>query len=315
MEIASIRERLSQIGIGDNVLKHYQHPHRHYHNLNHISQVLNHLEMNGGLDDLLFLAAVYHDAVYAIHAKDNEAQSARMFEIDAQKVLSTQAIDTVKGIIMATANHTAHDTYTQRMIDADLEVFNRPIAELIEFEKAIYKEYQSIPYQTYKTQRVKVLERFNVQGKLNALIDYVNTREPLTGVFCGSFNPFHKGHYNILQKAERIFDKVIIAFGKNPDKTIRSWPIPQLITNRQIENYEGLLTDFIATLQQEVVVIRGLRNSTDFQYEQNQYRYIQELMPEIKIVNIFCDKEFEHISSSGIRTLEKYDRHHSYLLE
>ncbi|MEI8137906.1 MAG: hypothetical protein WCH21_11325, partial [Bacteroidota bacterium] len=69
------------------------------------------------------------------------------------------------------------------------------------------------------------------------------------------------------------------------------------------------------SLGYDVVVIKGLRNSTDFQYEQNQYRYIQELMPKIKIINIFCDKEFEHISSSGIRTLEKYNKHQSYLLD
>src|SRR5690606_36423802 len=129
-------------------------------------------------------------------------------------------------------------------------------------------------------------------------------------------NPFHKGHFNVLQKAEKIFDKVIVAFGKNPDKSdLRRFPVPQTITNRQIEEYRGLLTTFIAGLGHDVVVIRGLRNSTDFQYEQNQYRYLQELMPGIRIVNIFCDKEFEHISSSGIRTLERFDRHHGYLLD
>src|SRR5690606_14839563 len=105
------------------------------------------------------------------------------------------------------------------------------------------------------------------------------------------------------------------AFGKNPEKQIQGYKVPTTLKNRQIEQYEGLLTDFIESLQHDVTVIRGLRNSTDFQYEQNQYRYIQELMPDIKIVNIFCDKEFEHISSSGIRTLEKYGRHNNYLLD
>jgi phosphopantetheine adenylyltransferase len=119
----------------------------------------------------------------------------------------------------------------------------------------------------------------------------------------------------VLQKAEKIFDKVIIAFGKNTEKGQRTWEIPNSIKDRQIEEYSGLLTDFVQSLGHEVTVIRGLRNSTDFQYEQNQYRYIQELMPGIKIVSIFCDKEFEHISSSGIRTLEKFDRHQNYLLE
>ncbi|MEI6021834.1 MAG: hypothetical protein WCR21_11960, partial [Bacteroidota bacterium] len=87
------------------------------------------------------------------------------------------------------------------------------------------------------------------------------------------------------------------------------------IKNRQLEEYDGLLTDFIQSLDYDVVVIRGLRNTTDFQYEQNQYRYIQELMPEIKIINIFCDKEFEHISSSGIRTLKEFNKHENYILK
>jgi len=91
--------------------------------------------------------------------------------------------------------------------------------------------------------------------------------------------------------------------------------VPSSIKNRQIEHYNGLLTDLVSSVGEEVTVIRGMRNSTDFQYEQNQYRYIQELMPNIKIVNIFCDKEFEHISSSGIRTLKKYNKHHVYLLD
>ncbi|MFO0323045.1 MAG: adenylyltransferase/cytidyltransferase family protein [Bacteroidota bacterium] len=142
----------------------------------------------------------------------------------------------------------------------------------------------------------------------------MQTKIPRIGLFAGSFNPFHKGHFNVLQKAEELFDKVIVAFGKNLEKNERTWKIPKTILNRQLINYNGLLTDYVESLPYEIIIIRGLRNSTDFQYEQNQYRYLQELKPGIKVVNIFCDKEFEHISSSGIRTLEKYDKHQKYLL-
>jgi pantetheine-phosphate adenylyltransferase len=112
-----------------------------------------------------------------------------------------------------------------------------------------------------------------------------------------------------------VFLPEVLIHSINPAKEDRKWPVPVKIRTRQIESYNGLLTDFIDSLGYEVTVIRGLRNSTDFQYEQNQYRYIQELKPDIKIINIFCDKEFEHISSSGIRTLEKFNRHQNYLLE
>jgi pantetheine-phosphate adenylyltransferase len=134
-------------------------------------------------------------------------------------------------------------------------------------------------------------------------------------VYPGSFNPFHKGHYNILQKAERIFDKVIIARGVNPGKDKTTYELPEVLRYRQIETYEGLLTEFINDLGYDVTTIRGLRNGSDLQYELNQYRYLQELGGKnISVTAIFCDMEFEHISSTGIRQLEKYGKAGEYLM-
>lgn len=186
------------------------------------------------------------------------------------------------------------------------------LQDCIDHEMQQFKLHQFLSLKKYLKARSAFLET-QKHSDLNS--QFLKGFHPSIAVFAGSFNPFHKGHYNVLQKAERIFDKVIVAFGQNPEKGSRGYKIPESLKNRQIETYDGLLTDFIASLEHDVVVIRGLRNSTDFNYEQNQYRYIQELMPEIKIVSIFCDKEFEHISSSGIRTLEKYNKHRNYLLD
>ena len=143
------------------------------------------------------------------------------------------------------------------------------------------------------------------------------------GVYPGSFNPFHKGHYNILLKAEKIFDRVIVARGINPEKPKSEWEIPRIVYDRvEVTTYEGLLTDFIEEVAKplnttdKLTVIRGLRNSVDLQYEMNQYRYLQDLMQNLQMVSIFCDKEFEHISSSGIRTLKPfgYDKVRNYLI-
>lgn len=192
---------------------------------------------------------------------------------------------------------------------------NASFADLLQQEKNEFVIHQHIDFLEYQNQRLAFIKKQPSSANLVALHDYVKINKPSIAVFAGSFSPFHKGHYNVLQKAEKIFDKVIIAFGKNPDKSIPAWPRPKTIANRQQTEYNGLLTDHIDSFVHDVTVVRGLRNSTDFQYEQNQYRYIQELKPDIKIVNIFCDKEFEHISSSGIRTLEKYNKHHNYLLD
>ena len=57
----------------------------------------------------------------------------------------------------------------------------------------------------------------------------------------------------------------------------------------------------------DVTVIRGLRNGHDLDYEANQLSFLKEIKPDIKVVYIPCDKKYEHISSSAIRSLEKFD--------
>jgi cytidyltransferase-like protein len=138
----------------------------------------------------------------------------------------------------------------------------------------------------------------------------------MIGLYAGSFNPYHKGHENIRQKASKIFDEVIVAFGKNPEKK-NEFGLPPLNIGTVIF-YDGLVTDLIERIEKEgnqVTLIRGLRNSTDLQYELTQYRFLQELKPDIKVVSIFCDKEYEHISSSGIKTLQKYGKGDEYLIK
>lgn len=186
------------------------------------------------------------------------------------------------------------------------------LVDIIQQEKSQFNLFQYLNYSEYKQNRLTFLDK-QLNSDLNK--EFLNQFSPKIGLFPGSFNPFHKGHYNVLQKAEQMFDKVIIAFGRNPDKKNKNFNVPSTIKNRQVEYFDELLTDLIKSLNQDLVIIRGLRNTKDFLYEQKQYRYNQDLMPNIKVINVFCDKEFEHISSSGIRTLEKYNKHQNYLLD
>jgi len=114
---------------------------------------------------------------------------------------------------------------------------------------------------------------------------------------------------------EKIFDKVIIARGKNPTKEeIKQWAIPQKLNNRQIDSFNGLLTDYLKSKIYQVTLIRGLRDANDLLYESNQITFLKELMPNIDVVEIICDREFNHISSSAIRSLEKYNITEKYVL-
>ncbi len=318
MEIHSeILNRFTSLGFPAELLNRYAEHHRFFHTWKHIENIFEFLKQKNLFnDDELFLAAIFHDIVYNPKSTTNEEDSAELFiEYVKGSKLSIAQIDSIQQIIIDTKSHQANSEKSKVFIEADLDILNQPFEKLIEYEHQIFKEFQFADYLQYKTKRIEVLKQLNTKGQLSDLISYVNVRQPKIALFAGSFNPFHKGHYNVLEKAERIFDKVIIAFGKNPEKGERTWPIPTTIQNRQLTEYSGLLTDFVETFGYDITVVRGLRNSTDFQYEQNQYRYIQELKPDIKIVNVFCDKEFEHISSSGIRTLEKFNKHQNYLLQ
>ncbi len=139
------------------------------------------------------------------------------------------------------------------------------------------------------------------------------------GVYPGSFSPMHIGHYDVIKKASRIFDKVVIARGKNPQKDSPTYEIPALIKrDYTYAEYNGLLTEFITDYfeaDDNVTIIRGLRNTTDLQYEITQYQYLRDFLPNIQLISIFCEPEFQHISSSGLKQLALYTDISKYLVK
>lgn len=178
-------------------------------------------------------------------------------------------------------------------------------SEFIRLEKALFHFSKDVDFLVYKNSLVDFLYENTVNSDY---VTYVEKLERNIAVYPGSFNPFTTGHYSILEKAEKIFDKVIIAFGNNADKKNEKYEIPQAIMNRQIEHYDGLITSFLDKLGYETTLIRGLRNASDFYYEINLERCLKDENRNIKFVSIFCDAEFEHVSSSVSRQYEKFGK-------
>ena len=135
-------------------------------------------------------------------------------------------------------------------------------------------------------------------------------------LYPGSFNPFHIGHLNILYKAERIFGKgnVVVAMGVNPEKTTTEGIETKCIElsstlDRNVIHYSKFLHELVEDYEKQgynVVIIRGLRNGADLDYEVNQMRFVDDFKKDMNVVYVTCDKEYEHISSSAIRNLEKF---------
>ena len=300
---------------------YWNEPHRYYHNEEHLAFLIQEIEklfqsgeVNQEERDVLLMSAYYHDVIYDPTCQDNEAKSAELFIQQADSHPNTAL---VKQIILDTQYHEAEEKLSKIFSELDMKVVSQSsFTELLAWEQKIFKEYQYVDYALYRMGRLEILKAFSKvftdnRTNLENLIEYVQDFRPKIGIYPGSFNPFHYGHLNILEKAERIFDKVIIARGVNPDKVDINTDTLRLETlkYRQTENFGGFLTKYLSSKEEwaEVTLVRGLRNGDDLDYEINQLRFMEDMKPDLKIVFLNCDKEFEHISSSSIKNLNRID--------
>jgi pantetheine-phosphate adenylyltransferase len=303
----------------DRVAEGWRESHRFYHTENHLKTLLNDIEIlhqSGEINDderkTLVMVAYFHDIVYDVTQPDNEAQSADLF---AQLSQGHTQKDLIQQIILETQKHQASSRLSQIFCDLDMKIVSHAhFAEMLTWEQQIFKEYQFLDYSVYRAGRLALLKQFAEKYPQNApnlqqLISYVENFRPKIGIYPGSFNPFHYGHQNILEKAEKIFDKVITARGINPEKndTQTAKLNLKVLKYRQFDNFSGFLTDYLNSKEKyaDITLIRGLRNGDDLDYEINQLRFMEEMKPNLKIIFIACDQQYEHISSSAIKNLEK----------
>ena len=198
-----------------------------------------------------------------------------------------------------------HKEIRKQDVEQLIQVSGDSLKRFIEFEQEFFIFNNHIDYYQYKKNLLSLMTEIKAPQDW---IDYVELKKRSIGVYPGSFNPFHVGHLSILEKAEKIFDKVIVARGINPEKSNEFCDLPESIKNRQIETYPDLLTDFLESLKYEATVIKGLRNATDLQYEIGQLSFMKTFKPDIKLISIFCNSEFEHVSSRAIKILDKYGK-------
>lgn len=132
-------------------------------------------------------------------------------------------------------------------------------------------------------------------------------------VFPGSFDPFTVGHKVILDSALSLFDTVIVAVGVNAkkqclysaqDRVARIASLYKGDSRVVVESYDMLTTEFCMKKRAKFIV-RGLRNSVDFEYEKSIAQMNRQMIG-IETVFLMTPPEFSHISSSVVRELISY---------
>lgn len=130
-------------------------------------------------------------------------------------------------------------------------------------------------------------------------------------IYAGSFDPFTKGHQNVIDRGLRVFDKIIVALAHNVSKkTIFSFDdrieiIKEIYKDRDnivVDSFEGLLVDYSKKIGTSVL-LRGMRSVSDFEYELQMALANKTLYSEIETIFIVTDSKYSHISSSLIREI------------
>lgn len=135
-------------------------------------------------------------------------------------------------------------------------------------------------------------------------------------LFPGSFDPITKGHKSIVERALPMFDKIVVAVGTNTAKN-SVFPLEKRIEwiertfaqydNVEVVTFNSLTVDFCREIGAKYI-LRGLRNSTDFQYERNIARINQELAEEIETIFLMTKPDDAAISSSLVREILSFGR-------
>lgn len=134
-----------------------------------------------------------------------------------------------------------------------------------------------------------------------------------TVIYPGTFDPLTNGHFDLAQRASRLFERVIVAVAKNPSKT----PLFDLnkrialakealkgLANVEVAGFEGLLID-CARQHQAHVILRGLRAVSDFEYEFQLASMNRNMMPELETLFLTPAEQHSFISANLVREIAK----------
>jgi len=136
-----------------------------------------------------------------------------------------------------------------------------------------------------------------------------------TAIYPGTFDPVTFGHIDVLQRACRLFDKVIISVTENSSKDTlfsaeeRVWMIKksiQKIKNAEVDTFSGLLVNY-ARKKKADALIRGLRAVSDFEFEFQMALTNRKISPKIETVFLMPNEKYTFVSSTLVREIARFN--------
>jgi pantetheine-phosphate adenylyltransferase len=130
-------------------------------------------------------------------------------------------------------------------------------------------------------------------------------------VYPGTFDPITNGHFDLIERASRLFDKVVVAIATSPGKgpaldldsrIALAREVVAGLDNVEVVGFSGLITEFMKQ-QQARVLLRGLRAVSDFEYELQLANMNRAQMPELETVFLTPEVENSYISSTLVREI------------
>ena len=135
-----------------------------------------------------------------------------------------------------------------------------------------------------------------------------------TAVYPGTFNPITNGHTDLVERASRLFDHVIVAIGVNKQKSTSlstEWRVELArkvlghLDNVEVCSFDTLLIDFVRERGAKVI-LRGLRTVADFEYEFQLVGMNRALDPKIETIFLAPEEHLSYISSTLVREIASY---------
>jgi len=137
----------------------------------------------------------------------------------------------------------------------------------------------------------------------------------ITAICPGSYDPVTNGHVDVIARAARIFDRLVVGVVRNPRHKSPLFPIEERvelvrdavagIPNVEVDVFKELVVDF-ARRWEATVIVKGLRVTSDFEWEFQMNQLNRTLAPDIETMYVMASPQVSFVSSSGVKEIAAF---------